>query len=152
MKLNRFTIIPEDKYVSVDGIGFVPVEFTIDADIHAVQWYGTHGEIEYKGHKQPNRVFTDYTEFQSILDAYKEAIKPIPPIEPTLDELKVTALSSIKKQLAESDYRALKFIDGSYTATEYEPYRLDRIALRERYNLIEACTTKEELEVLLKEM
>ena len=148
--MNRFTIIPEDKYVSVDGIGFVPVEFSIDTDIHAVQWYGTHGEIEYKTEGKHNERFTDHSQFANVITAYQEAIKPIPPVEPTLEELKATALAGIKAQLAESDYRALKFLDGSYTATAYEPYRLERIALREKYNLIELCGTKEGLEVLLQ--
>ena len=49
--MNRFTIIPEDQYVSIDGVGFSPVIFSIDTDIHAVQWHGESGEVEYKGHK-----------------------------------------------------------------------------------------------------
>ena len=55
----------------------------------------------------------------------------------------------IKKQLDDSDYRTLKFIDKSYTTEEYEPYRLERITLREKYNLIESCTTQEELDELI---
>jgi len=45
--MSRVTIVPDDKVVAVDG---VPVwfDFTIDADIHAVQWYETHGTVEYR--------------------------------------------------------------------------------------------------------
>ena len=143
--MNRFTIIPEDQYVSIDGVGFSPVIFSIDAHIHAVQWYGESGEVEYKGHKKPNKIFTDYTEFQSVLDAYQEAIKPKPPIEPTLEKIKANVLSEIRQQLAASDYRALKFIDGAYTVQQYEPYRIERQALRIKYNEVEQATTIEEI-------
>lgn len=64
-------------------------------------------------------------------------------------ENKNNELNIIKKQLDDSDYRPLKFIDESYTAEEYEPYRLERITLREKYNLIESCTTQEELDELI---
>ena len=64
-------------------------------------------------------------------------------------ENKNNELNIIKKQLDDSDYRTLKFVDKSYTAEEYEPYRLERITLREKYNLIESCTTQEELDELI---
>ena len=44
----KFTIIPDDGFVSKDGVGYSGLTFTIDATIHAVQWYEDFGEIEYK--------------------------------------------------------------------------------------------------------
>lgn len=78
----RVTIIPDDSFVSIDG-----QHFTVDAQdlvadgIHAVQFYGDYGEVEYKQYTIPasetseaklfkpvNRVIQDISEFQDILD------------------------------------------------------------------------------------
>lgn len=43
----RVTIIPADKFVAVDGVGFHEIDMTsVALNVHAVQWYGAHGEIE----------------------------------------------------------------------------------------------------------
>jgi hypothetical protein len=78
----RVTIIPDDGFVSIDG-----QHFTIDAQdlvivgIHAVQFYGDYGEVEYNQYTIPasetavakifkpaNRIINDIAEFQSTLD------------------------------------------------------------------------------------
>lgn len=41
-------------------------------------------------------------------------------------------LAAAKTELAETDYYALKFIDGELTAEEYEPHRIRRAELRQR--------------------
>lgn len=59
--MSRVTVVPDDKVVTVDG---VPVwfDFTIDSDIHAVQWYESHGVVEYRevvdGVSVPTRIET----------------------------------------------------------------------------------------------
>lgn len=77
--MNVFTIINEDKFVSVDGVGYSSIDFELDPSIHAVQWYGNYGEIEYSPvfdektktiTKPPNEIITDYSLFQSALDAW----------------------------------------------------------------------------------
>lgn len=76
----RFTIIPDDKFVSINGIGYLGLQFTIDNDIHAVQWYETFGEVEYKTiisgdvmTKPDNQMFSDYDQFEKVLDVWKTA-------------------------------------------------------------------------------
>lgn len=47
----RLIIIPQDKFISVDGQGLLNIEQDlswIPSNIHAVQWYDTWGEVEYK--------------------------------------------------------------------------------------------------------
>jgi hypothetical protein len=45
----RVTIIPTDGFVSIDNIGFSEIDLSfIPNEIHAIQWYDTFGEIEYK--------------------------------------------------------------------------------------------------------
>ena len=52
----------------------------------------------------------------------------------TENELKIYEL---KKNLAESDYKLLKFIDGSLTESEYAPIREQRQAWRDEINALE---------------
>ena len=44
--MKTLTIVPEDKTVIVDGMGF-KFDFIIDTDIHAIQWDTDSGHIEY---------------------------------------------------------------------------------------------------------
>ena len=74
----RVTIIPIDGYVSVDGNGFGGLNLSfVDASVHAVQWYETHGEIERKdpitGRMVANEVITSIDAFQPALDAWQVA-------------------------------------------------------------------------------
>lgn len=67
----RVTVIPEDRWVRRDddqaNLSDWPFD---DANIHAIQWYGEDGEIEYKGRpKPPNAVITDAAILQPYLDA-----------------------------------------------------------------------------------
>lgn len=76
--MNQFTLVPEDRLVSVDGVGY-NIDYTIDPSIHAVQWYGTYGEVEFKPVfnkelkqivKPQNEIIEDYVQFQNALDAH----------------------------------------------------------------------------------
>lgn len=74
----RLTIIPADKFVSINGIGKSPLDFYIDSSIHAVQWYGNDGEIEFitdKNGKPPNQHITDISQFQNIIDIWNNSIE-----------------------------------------------------------------------------
>lgn len=68
----RVTVIPGDRWVRRDDEAANLTDWPFaDASIHAIQWYGTEGEIEYVGNpKPPNESFTD----ASRLDAYLAAL------------------------------------------------------------------------------
>lgn len=74
----KLTIIADDKRVGIDELFFEPIELPqLDLTIHAVQWYGEYGEIEYKTHiengvivKPVNLLITDITPFQFAIDAW----------------------------------------------------------------------------------
>lgn len=68
----RVTIIPEDKWIRRgDDAGHIPEWPFDDANIHAIQWYETVGEIEYSGSPKPlNQSFDDPT----ILTPYLTAL------------------------------------------------------------------------------
>ena len=69
----RVTIIPEDKFIRKDDIMINLPEWNFDdSNIHAIQWYDTEGEIEYKGTPNPpNTSFQD----TSILEPYINALE-----------------------------------------------------------------------------
>ncbi len=46
-------------------------------------------------------------------------------------------IARLKKELQESDYKAIKYIEGFISKEDYEPIRLHRQSLRERINLLE---------------
>lgn len=71
----RLTIIPVDGLCSVNGYGFFSVDMTsLPPEIHAVQWYGTHGEVEIKdpitNKMVRNDVISSLDQFKSVIDSY----------------------------------------------------------------------------------
>ena len=74
----RLTIVPVDGAVSVNGKGFGGLDLSfMEASVHAVQWYETHGEIERKdpitGRMVANEVITSIDVFQPVLDVWQAA-------------------------------------------------------------------------------
>jgi hypothetical protein len=77
----KLTIVADDQCVGVDGEFFAPLNLTqLDPTIHAVQWYGDYGEVEYKTRlengvlmKPVNLLITDVTPFQFAFDAWDTA-------------------------------------------------------------------------------
>jgi hypothetical protein len=74
----KLTIVADDQCVGVDGEFFAPLELTqLDPAIHALQWYGDYGEIEFKTvfangaiTKPQNQLIADITPFQFAVDAW----------------------------------------------------------------------------------
>lgn len=79
----RVTIIADDSVVSVEGFAETVDLSALDEDIHAVQWYDTVGEIEYKqdyikGTRKANERIEDFAPFQQFVDAWQvEAQKDV---------------------------------------------------------------------------
>jgi hypothetical protein len=73
----RLTIIPADSFVAINGEGYGGLDLSfMPVDIHAVQWYETEGEIEYKdsrGRVTRNEVIDNIDKFQPALMAWQSA-------------------------------------------------------------------------------
>lgn len=77
----RLTIVADDKCVGVEGEYLSPIDLTqLNSSIHAVQWYGEYGEVEYKTRlengafvKPANVLITDVTPYQFAIDAWTTA-------------------------------------------------------------------------------
>lgn len=73
--LIRVTIIPSDSFCSLDGVGFSGVDMTsVKPEVHALQWYGTHGELEIQnpvtGKMVGNQNISSLDNFQAVLVSY----------------------------------------------------------------------------------
>lgn len=78
--MKRFTLIADDRTVYVDGDPRVlDADAVIPENIHAIQWYGTWGEIEFKpddrGNKPENERFFDPARFQEWFDGHVAAVE-----------------------------------------------------------------------------
>ena len=61
------TIIKDDKFVSVDGEGLTLDAVVLAANVHAVQFDGTNGHIEYND-GTPNEAITSISAYSTITD------------------------------------------------------------------------------------
>lgn len=74
----KLTIVADDQCVGIDGEFFTFLGLAqLDSTIHAVQWYGEYGEVEYKTRfengaivKPANVLITDVTPYQFAVDAW----------------------------------------------------------------------------------
>jgi hypothetical protein len=74
----KLTIVPEDGVVTLDGESYANLNLSfLDPTIHAVQWYGTHGEVEHKdpvtGKMTANREIQNIDEFQQAITVWQAA-------------------------------------------------------------------------------
>jgi hypothetical protein len=121
------TIIVEDKFVAINEVGYSNLNFKIDSNIHAVQWYGQKGDIEYNvnsdGTKPQNKEITSIDEFQNAIDAWNiqnELIINPPP--PTEQQAKDMCVFQSKTRLQLTDYAMLPDVLISNKA-DFEQYR-----------------------------
>jgi hypothetical protein len=94
-------------------------------------------------------------ETQEQLDAYSQAaewcnnnnatiedkgdyyeVVAVPP--PTQEELNAMEVERIKAELASTDYKCLKYVDGALSESEYAEVKAYRAELRQRINELEA--------------
>ena len=89
----RVTIVVDDNMVLVDGQpGSVDCSPLIKDHIHAVQWYDTFGEEEYRtdpatGERAPNTRITDFSPYQPYVDLWKSQSSAKTNINPSLDTM-----------------------------------------------------------------
>ena len=83
----KLTVIPSDRFIQRDGLAHVlPLWPLDDANIHAIQWDGQAGEIEYAGKPKPaNSAFTDAAVIKPYLTALDNYLANLPaPVPPLL--------------------------------------------------------------------
>lgn len=72
----RLTIVKRDNLVGIDGDFFTVDCSGLPDDFHALQWYGTWGEVERTGRpRPPNEEIKSLNPYQGIIDAWGAAKK-----------------------------------------------------------------------------
>jgi hypothetical protein len=61
-------VITDDRMIQIDGEA-INFDFTIDANIHAIEWLGSTGNVQFKDNT-PNEELTAITAYQSLVDAF----------------------------------------------------------------------------------
>lgn len=77
----KLVIVADDKRVCVDGVCYDDLNMTsLDVLVHAVQWNGQFGEVEYKPvfedgqiAKPQNQIITSIDQYQWAVDAWNIA-------------------------------------------------------------------------------
>lgn len=123
---------------------------------------GLHGEniahlqaLALKNYPEYDYLVLTESEYSKSIEKnsiYKDGTLILPPEqteeEKALAELeykKLQKLAEIKKLLADTDYKAVKFAEGMLTDEQYKPIKQLRISWRTAYNSIEKSKTLEEL-------
>ena len=65
--MTTLTIIKDDKFVKVDGEGLTLSSIVLPLNVHAIQFDGTNGEIEYND-STPNEAITSISAYSTITD------------------------------------------------------------------------------------
>lgn len=75
----RITVIKPDGTIIVNGEGYTGLDLSfLDADIHAIQWYDTEGEVErvdQRGRHLANEEITSFTAYETPVMAAWNAKK-----------------------------------------------------------------------------
>jgi hypothetical protein len=103
----RLTIIVSDGAVYKDGVAYLGLTWQGTPDnVHALQWYGVEGSIEYKDNS-PNSEITELPAWAiSAEAAWDAANNPPPPPPPTPEEIKESNKSTAIAKLQETDWAA----------------------------------------------
>ena len=65
--MTTLTIVKDDKFVAVDGEGLFLDAVVLATNVHAIQFDGTNGEIEYND-GTPNEAITSISAYSTITD------------------------------------------------------------------------------------
>lgn len=123
----KLTIIPEDQTVTIDGERFaINCAELVAQGIHAVQWSGARGHIEFRdtddGNKPANELIESVARFQPLIDAWHDAkgIKESPPPSAPLS-LEAARANALRRINARS-VAELKNVKEGYPSDEVQSW------------------------------
>lgn len=72
----KVTIVMEDELVIVEGVAYKVDLRDLPPYLHAIQWNGSYGELEFRadkatGKKLPNISFTDFSPFEYLVGRWR---------------------------------------------------------------------------------
>lgn len=135
----KLTIAPEDGTIIIDGKAFTELDFSegeieVPDDIHALQWEGVNGEIEYVDRSTPNEQITilpmwaeQCCELHAIHVDRENNPPPLPPL--TAQEIENAVVELRNVFLADTDWTVL--VDSPFTDTQRTAWTTYRQSLRD---------------------
>jgi hypothetical protein len=134
----RLTIVPEDGVIGIDGEFLLKIQQNlswIPANVHAVQWYDTWGEVEFKDTSPNERI--------EQLGIYEQAILDFNNEKKRIEDEKIAA--EIAAEAARDYWQELRFLrderlsytdwtqvsDAPLTESEKNAWRIYRQELRD---------------------
>ena len=126
----KLTVIAPDKVVIKDGEAY-PIEDLsyLDANIHAIQWQDTTGEIEYKD-ATPNLIISDITPYNKCVTDW-EAVKTKELEKNLLSDEEYEKWFREKRNTLLLDCDWTQFTDSPLTDTKKTEWQTYRQALRD---------------------
>lgn len=127
----KVTIVRPDGFVSIDGVAYSGLDMaSVDQSIHALQWSGEAGEVEFvndeQGHKPANVFIDSLDDFQGAIAVWqvKDNEKNAPPTPPTEEELVSSCEQEAKQLLADTDWSQLPDVSTTLqNKSAFDEYR-----------------------------
>ena len=105
----KVSIIPSDKTIIVDGQALT-FDYDIDPTIHALQWDGNSGEIEYND-GIANEQFTDSTLVDSLVSAYEDEVERLEAEAQATAQAVVDEAEALEAAKTYADHRRARYDD-----------------------------------------
>jgi len=117
----KVTVIPVDKYVSIDGNGRANLDLSrLPSDIHAIQWFGSSGWVEYTDARE-NRSLDSFDEFDWVIDAWQHQVVAE---EPSDVDIYYNTIDTIEQQYPSANPQS---VDILVTADYKNLYAIPRV-------------------------
>ncbi len=105
----KVSIIPSDKTIIVDGQALT-FDYDIDPTIHAIQWDGDSGEIEYND-GIANEQFTDSTLVDTLVSAYEDEVERLEAEAQATAQAVVDEAEALEAAKTYADHRRARYDD-----------------------------------------
>ncbi len=105
----KVSIIPSDQTIIVDGQALT-FNYDIDPTIHALQWDGDSGEIEYND-GIANEQFTDSTLVDTLVSAYEDEVERLEAEAQATAQAVVDEAEALEAAKTYADHRRARYDD-----------------------------------------
>lgn len=127
----KLTIIPADGAVYKDGICYSGLSFTVPDNVHALQWRGEYGWVEFSN-GNPNETITELPMWaDAAMAVWDEANTPPVPQPPTPEQVLAEYTSAIQSRL--DTFAQTRGYDGILSACTYATSSVPKFAAEGQY-------------------
>ena len=104
----NLTVIPDDRFISVDGQGLV-FDYPAAANIHAIQWHNGSGHVEFSDELTPNLIIQGQEDYEKYVRPYVQMWEEIDHNVTTTEQYsELTEEQQIKNRLSQIDLESVR--------------------------------------------